>query len=213
MRVAVSSSGSDLESQIDTRFGRCAYFLIVETDDMSFEAYDNENIALGGGAGIQSAQFVASKGAKAVITGNCGPNAMRTLAAAGTEVFIGQSGTVKDAVKRYKNHELKPATEANVPDHFGTSEQQPVRKTQPQVSDWTMGRGTGMGRGMGMCGRRGMTRGVGRNIGQTGWSDSNQTGPGPRSNDQEVSFLKEQAEDLKRQVDEIYSRIKQLEKK
>lgn len=212
MRVAVSSSGSDLESQIDTRFGRCAYFLIVETDDMSFEAYDNENIALGGGAGIQSAQFVASKGAKAVITGNCGPNAMRTLAAAGTEVFVGQSGTVKEVVKRYKNNELRPALEANVPDHFGTSEQQPVRKTQRQASDWGTGRGTGMGRGMGMCGGRGVARGVGRNMGQSGWDDSNQTGPGPQSNDQEVSFLKEQANDLKRQVDEIQSRIRQLEK-
>ncbi|MBW1920081.1 MAG: dinitrogenase iron-molybdenum cofactor biosynthesis protein, partial [Deltaproteobacteria bacterium] len=69
MRVAVSSSGDQLDSQIDPRFGRCAYFLIVETDDMSFVAFPNENVALGGGAGIQSAQFVASKGVKAVITG------------------------------------------------------------------------------------------------------------------------------------------------
>ena len=71
MKIAVSSSGKGLDSQIDSRFGRCAYFLIVETDDMSFEVFDNESSALGGGAGIQSAQFVASKGVKAVITGNC----------------------------------------------------------------------------------------------------------------------------------------------
>jgi len=100
MKIAISSNGKDLNSQIDPRFGRCAYFLIVETEDMSFEAFDNENIALGGGAGIQSAQFVASKGAKAVITGNCGPNAVRTLSAAGVELFVGQAGTVKEVIEK-----------------------------------------------------------------------------------------------------------------
>jgi predicted Fe-Mo cluster-binding NifX family protein len=86
MKVAVSSTGNQLESLIDPRFGRCAYFLVVETDDMSFEAFDNQSVALGGGAGIQSAQFIASKGVVAVITGNCGPNAMRALSAARVKV-------------------------------------------------------------------------------------------------------------------------------
>jgi predicted Fe-Mo cluster-binding NifX family protein len=70
MKIAVSSNGNHLESQIDPRFGRCAYFLIVNQDDMNFEAFNNESIALGGGAGIQAAQFVASKGAKAILTGH-----------------------------------------------------------------------------------------------------------------------------------------------
>ena len=83
MKVAVSSTAKDLEAQIEPRFGRCPYFIIVDTDDMSFEAFDNESMSLGGGAGIQSAQFVASKGAKVVITGNVGPNAVSTLSAAG----------------------------------------------------------------------------------------------------------------------------------
>ena len=146
MKVVVSSSGNDLNSQIDPRFGRCAYFLIVETDDMRFEAFENENIALGGGAGIQSAQFVISKGAKTVITGNCGPNAMRALIAGGAEVFVGQSGTVKEAVERYINKELRPATEANVSNHFGMGGESPVRNTQAQAPDWGMGMGRSMGR-------------------------------------------------------------------
>ena len=102
MKIAISSNGNNLDSQIDPRFGRCAYFLIVDIDDMSFEAFENENVTLGGGAGIQSAQFVASKEAKAVITGNCGPNAVRTLSAADVELFVGQSGTAREAVGRYK---------------------------------------------------------------------------------------------------------------
>ncbi len=119
MKVALSSSGKDLDSPIDPRFGRCAYFLIIETDDMNFESIDNENIALSGGAGIQSAQFVASKGVKAVITGNCGPNAVRTLSAAGIELFVGQTGTVREAVERYRNGKLRPTNKANVSDHYG----------------------------------------------------------------------------------------------
>ena len=98
MRIAVSSTGMDLNSQIDPRFGRCAFFNIIETDDMSYEAFDNENINLSGGAGIQSGSFVASKDVKAVLTGKCGPKAMQTLVAAKIEVFTGQSGTVRGAV-------------------------------------------------------------------------------------------------------------------
>jgi len=100
MKLAVSASGKELDASIDPRFGRCAYFILVDTDDMSFEAFNNENIALGGGAGIQSAQFVASKGAKVVLTGNVGPNAVQTLSAAGVEVIVGQRGTVREAIER-----------------------------------------------------------------------------------------------------------------
>jgi predicted Fe-Mo cluster-binding NifX family protein len=137
MKVAVSASGKDLDAQIDPRFGRCVCFIIVDTDDLSFQAFDNESMALGGGAGIQSAQFVSSKGAEVVITGNIGPNAARTLSAAGTKVVIGQSGTVKSVIEDYKQGKLKTATEANVPSHFG------------------MGGGMGGGRGGGMGGGRG----------------------------------------------------------
>ncbi|MBW1817339.1 MAG: NifB/NifX family molybdenum-iron cluster-binding protein [Deltaproteobacteria bacterium] len=112
MKIAVSANGNDLDASIDPRFGRCAFFLVVDPETMTFEAYDNENIALGGGAGIQSAQFVASKGVKAVITGNCGPNAVRTLSAAGIDVVMGQSGTVAQAVEAYKRGKLSAGTAA-----------------------------------------------------------------------------------------------------
>ena len=158
MRVAVSSSGKDLASQIDPRFGRCAYFIIFNTDDMSFEAFENENAALGGGAGIQSAQFVASKDVGAVITGNCGPNAVRTLEAAGIKLFTGQSGAVKEGIERFKNNELKASREANVPDHFGMKRGD--ASSQFSNRSMGMGGGKGMGRGMGMGGGRGMGRGI-----------------------------------------------------
>ena len=149
MKVAVSSSGKDLAAQLDPRFGRCSYFLIIETDDLSFEVFKNENAALGGGAGIQSAQFVASKGAQAVITGNCGPNALQTFTAAGVQVIDGQAGTIKDIVNKYKSGELTPSTEANAPLHAGTG-----------------GIGMGRGRGMGGGGGGGMGGGGGGRTGR-----------------------------------------------
>ena len=146
MKIAVSSSGKDLDSQVDPRFGRCAYFVIVETDSMSFEAFDNENIALGGGAGIQSAQFVASKGAEAVITGNCGPNAVQTLSASRVKVFVGQSGTVREVIERYVKGDIKSTSTPNVSDHHGMGGKAGMGR------GISMGRGGGMGRGRGMGG-------------------------------------------------------------
>jgi len=204
MKIAVSSSGPDLGSQIDPRFGRCVYFLIIDTGDMSFEACNNESIALGGGAGIQSAQFVASKGAKAVITGSCGPNAVRTLSAAGIELFVDHSGTVIDAVERYKNGELSPTDKANVPDHYGMGNVVPADETSRQ--DFGGGRGMGKGMGMGRCG------GMGRGMGMSGWQTTVAAGSGDMSGNQDISLLKKQAADLKRQMEEIESRINKLEK-
>jgi len=155
MKIAVSSSGKNLDSLIDPRFGRCAYFLMVETDDMSFEIFDNQSISFGGGAGIQSAQFISSKGAKAVITGNCGPNAVKTLTAAGIEVFLGNTGIVREVLQKFKNRKLTPTNIANASEYSGLG-----GKTNSGRGMGSGGRG-GVGRGRGMGGQRGF--GAGRN--------------------------------------------------
>ena len=146
MKLAISSSGQDLAAQLDPRFGRCRYFLLIETDTMNLEVFDNDNAALGGGAGIQSAQLIAAKGAKALITGHCGPNAMQTLFAAGVQVYLGQVGTVQGLVDKYKNGQLTPTTEANASAHAGTG-------GKGMGPGQGMGSGQGMGRGRGMGGR------------------------------------------------------------
>jgi len=119
MKIAVSAAGQNLEARLDPRFGRCSYFLIIDMDSMELEVCDNVNAAMGSGAGVQAAQFVASKGAMAVITGNCGPKAMDVLSAAGIKVFTGQDGNVRDLVKAYQNGNLTPTTTANVAVHAG----------------------------------------------------------------------------------------------
>jgi len=203
MKVVVSSMGTDLDSEIDPRFGRCAYFLLVDTDTMTYEALDNGNIALGGGAGIQSAQLVASKGAKAVITGNCGPNAVRTLIAAGVEVIVGQSGSVRRAVEDFKAGRLKSTTEANVADHYGMAGD--GRGVAPS-SGGGMGRGRGMGGGMG-C-RKGGGQGMGLGGGVGAWDAPAASNPSASvSRDQEIQSLKAQIKELQAQMLRLQSRL------
>jgi len=119
MKIGISSTGEDLNANVDPRFGRCKYFLFVDTDTMDFETVSNESAMASGGAGIQAAQTVAKSGAKAIITGNVGPNAFQTLSAAGVKVFTWADGTVKEAVEKYKKGEFKGTEAPSVGSHFG----------------------------------------------------------------------------------------------
>lgn len=119
MIICVTAEGKTLDSKVDPRFGRCQNFIFFETDTGKFEVEDNTNVQFQGGAGTQSGQFVASKGAKAVLTGNVGPNAYRVLSAAGISVFTGVSGTVKEAIEGYKNGKYKAADATSTGSKFG----------------------------------------------------------------------------------------------
>ena len=121
MKIAISSTGKDLDAQVDPRFGRCQYFIIVEPKSLEYKVFENPNIDAAGGAGIQSGRMMADNGVKAVLTGNVGPNAFQTLTAAKVEIITGVSGTVRDAVQRYNNGEFQSTKEATVADHFGMS--------------------------------------------------------------------------------------------
>ncbi len=119
MKICISSQGNSLDSMIDPRFGRCQYFIILDTDTLEFEAVKNPNTDAMGGAGIQSGQFVVGKKVKAVLTGNVGPNAFQTLTAAGIEVITGVSGSVREAIEKYKKGDLKTAQGPTADSHFG----------------------------------------------------------------------------------------------
>ncbi len=121
MKICITSQGNDLEAQVDPRFGRCQYFVFVDTDNGGLEALENSNKNGMGGVGVQSGQLMAEKQVKAVLTGNVGPNAFQTLQAGGIEVVTGVSGTVKEAVEKYKKGEIKSTQRPSVDSHFGTN--------------------------------------------------------------------------------------------
>ncbi len=119
MKICITSEGKTLDSKVDPRFGRCQYFIFFDMDAGSFEVQENTSAQFQGGAGIQSGQFVVSKGVQAVLTGNVGPNAHQVLSAAGISIMTGVSGTVKDVIAAYKKGELKAASGPSVGSHFG----------------------------------------------------------------------------------------------
>jgi len=119
MKICVTAISGSLDAQIDPRFGRCPYFVIVDSETMEFEAVSNIAVGSMSGAGIQAAQTVASKGARVVLTGNIGPNAFQALSAAGIKVVTGAIGNVEEVVKKYKRGELKETSSPTVRGHFG----------------------------------------------------------------------------------------------
>jgi predicted Fe-Mo cluster-binding NifX family protein len=189
MKIAVSGTGPSLDAEVDPRFGRCQYFVIVDPETMEFEAIDNSNAMASGGAGISTAQMIAEKEVQVVLTGNCGPNAYQTLSAAGIKVVTGVGGKIKDAAEAYAAGKLQANPQPSVGSHYG------------------MGMGGGVGAGMGMG--RGMGRGMGMGLGAG-------MGPGmmrqPLNRDQEIDFVKSQTKMLGEQLDEIRRRLEELEK-
>ena len=119
MKVAISSSGNTLESDLDPRFGRASYFLIVDTDTFDFEVKPNDqNMNLPQGAGIQAGKTVADCGVEVLITGNCGPKAYNVLQAAGIKVVTGVQGSVKEVIEHFKKSTLKYSQGPNVDGHW-----------------------------------------------------------------------------------------------
>ena len=119
MKICITSKGKDLNASVDPRFGRCQNFFVVDTESLEFVNFENPYIDSTGGAGIQSAQFVAEKDVEAVLTGNVGPNAFQSLKAAGIDVITGVSGSVSDAVDKFKKGAWKTTDEPSVDSHFG----------------------------------------------------------------------------------------------
>jgi predicted Fe-Mo cluster-binding NifX family protein len=181
MKIAVTSTGPTIDDQVEARFGRAPYFLVVDPETMAVEPLENPNIALGGGAGIQSAQMLAEKGVQAILTGNCGPNAFQTFGAAGIQVITGITGPVRKAVERFKAGELFPTSNPSVQSHFG------------------------IGRGMGIGGRMGGGRSM------AGGRIADPSGAGSSSQKEEIARLRKRADEMRKQIESIESRLRQIE--
>jgi predicted Fe-Mo cluster-binding NifX family protein len=119
MKIAITSMGAKLEDKVDPRFGRCHYFILFDTETNKFEAVENTGAQGMGGVGILSGQLMADKGVEAVLTGSCGPNAFQTLQTAGIKVITGATGTVQEAIDKFKSGELKAISQANASAHSG----------------------------------------------------------------------------------------------
>lgn len=100
-KIFITAQGKDLEADIDPRFGRAEYFLILDPGTMHFEVLENPNKNAAHGVGIQSAQLAAEKNASVVITGHCGPNAERVLNSSGIRIITGAEGKIEEAIHQF----------------------------------------------------------------------------------------------------------------
>jgi predicted Fe-Mo cluster-binding NifX family protein len=115
MKLAITSQGSDLSSNVDPRFGRARYFIVLETEDGGFSAVDNsDNLNALQGAGIQAGKKVIDLGVEAVITGHVGPKAFSALESGGVGVYTGANGTVAEAVEQFQAGKLQRSAGADV---------------------------------------------------------------------------------------------------
>ena len=120
MKIAITAKGEDLEAEVDPRFGRCQYFILVDSETMEFEALTNESAMASGGAGPQAVQFLSNHGVEAIITGNLGPNASMAVNASDIKAFTGAGGTsVREAIEQQKTGKLQESSSATVESHAG----------------------------------------------------------------------------------------------
>jgi predicted Fe-Mo cluster-binding NifX family protein len=204
MKICVTATAGDLNAQVDPRFGRCQYFVFVDSDTMAFEAMANEAFAASGGAGIQAAQIVVNKGVDVLISGNIGPNAFQVLSTAGVKIATGAYGTVKEAVEMYKNGRLSETGVSTVTAHTGVGA--------------GVGTGAGFGMGMGMGGGRGGGRGRGMGMGRGMGLGMQQPMPpqapiAPRTKEEELEQLSSMASRLEKDLEEVKKRIEELKRR
>lgn len=115
MKIAISSPDGKLNTSFTPRFGRCEYFIFIDTDTHNWEAKPNPAAAAHGGAGAQVVQFLSNHNIEAAITGRYGPTAFTALEAAGIQGFEAKDGTPEELLEKLLAGELKQVSAATGP--------------------------------------------------------------------------------------------------
>ena len=197
MKIAVSATEGTIDSQVDPRFGRCGYYIFIDTESGDVEVQENRARISGSGAGIQAAQFIVEQGADGVISGHLGPNAYQVLNAAGLKLYQASGLSVQEAVDALKAGTLTELGDATGPSHMG------------------LGRGTGRGMGMGMARSRvGLNR---QAVTPPAAESSEPTAPtsAPSSDDamseeDELAALKQEVSELRQAVASLLDQVDRL---
>ena len=119
MKIALSSSGKDLDSTLDLRFGRCPYFIIYDLDTEEFTTAENKGAQASGGAGIAAAQQLIDESIEGVITSKVGPNAHELLVDSNIKIYEGKNIPGKLLIESYKKGDLEEIKESGPAHHGG----------------------------------------------------------------------------------------------
>lgn len=119
MKIIITATSNKIDQSFNMRFGRADYFILVDSETREWEAFSNPAADARGGAGPQAVQFIANKGAEAVISGRYGPSAFAALEAAGIQAYIAEDGTVNEVLEKFLAGELESTTAATGPELHG----------------------------------------------------------------------------------------------
>lgn len=119
MKLAITVGKPQFEADLERRFGRCAYFIIVDTETRAWQSFPNPAVEARGGAGTQAAQFLANQGVEAVVSGDFGPNAFTALDAAGIRMYSAQKGQAETLVDDFLGKRLESVSGSTGPQRHG----------------------------------------------------------------------------------------------
>lgn len=119
MKIAITSTGKELDSEVDLRFGRAQGFIIYDVVTHEYNFVNNvQNLEAAQGAGIQAAQNVVNQDVEVLITGHCGPKAFKVLSAADIKIYVGAEGTIGEVIDKFTNNKLEQAASPDVEGHW-----------------------------------------------------------------------------------------------
>jgi predicted Fe-Mo cluster-binding NifX family protein len=114
MKVAVTSNGKVMDSEIEARFSRAPFFVIVDTETGDLNAFKNPAATAKDAACVDAVSFLVGKGVEAVLTGNVGHNAFVTIQDTSIRIYLGAKGTVSETLEDFRMHKLIRGREASV---------------------------------------------------------------------------------------------------
>jgi len=100
MKIGVAATGGSLDAEVAEQFGRCRWFVVVDSETLRFEAFLNSAITMASGAGPAVVKELVDRGAQVVLAGKFGPKAQQALEAAGVR-HAEASGKIRAAVARW----------------------------------------------------------------------------------------------------------------
>ena len=109
MKLAFTVNTQDDNPNLERRFGRCKYFLIVDTETQSRSLLSNPGLDSAHGAGTQAAQYLVEENVGAVIGGDFGPNAYSVLEAAGVQMYAAGDAKVDSLIADFHTGKLQRA--------------------------------------------------------------------------------------------------------
>lgn len=118
MKIAITAQGPEAAASLDERFGRAAFFHLVDLATGEAATVENsDGSAASHGAGTQAAQILARQGVQALVTGHVGPKAWSALQASGIRVYTVTGGSVAQALDAFRAGRLPELTQADGAGH------------------------------------------------------------------------------------------------